>query len=216
MGSVSQKLPLWKTILLGCVSLGTIVVIGYSGYEVYKAKTTKFDVPLFEQQMAKESHGTWGVMPKEACTVFEAVGLMDLGYKLNEKSSGKYTCSSPIVEIPSKTGKKTIQYKASGYPDKATNFQLILTINGNQEDIEAIAARKSWAIYASVLYTNLFGQVVGEFSESQMQSLADLKSGSKLHYYVEDKLLISANVTMKNGEGVYTFDISGMPNMKVN
>lgn len=206
-----------KPVQIAIVSIVVLVVVavaGYCFYTIYQTKQINVKQEAYHQKMVRESNGTWGVIPKTACTVFEEIGLMGLDYKLYDLDKKLYACNSPIVELPSKTGKKTLQYKVSGYPDKATHFTLVLTVNDKLNSEESIAARKSWAVSAAVLYTNLFGQAVGEFSESQMQELVDLTENSNVSYYKGGKLLITANLDIQEGVGTYTFNINGLPNLK--
>ena len=206
-----------KPVQIAIVSIMVLVVVAVSAYcfyTIYQTKQINVKQQAYHQKMVRESDGTWGVLPKTACTVFEEIGLMGLDYKLYDQAKNLYACNSPVVELPSKTGKKTLQYRVSGYPEKATHFTLVLTVHDNLNSEESIAARKSWAVSAAVLYTNLFGKAVGEFSESQMQELVDLTEKSNVSYYKDGKLLITANLDVKDGTGTYTFNIDGLPNLK--
>jgi hypothetical protein len=205
--------PVQITIVI-IVSSILLAVCVYCFYSIYAIKKTKVEQQAYQKKEIRESDGTWGVVPNEACTVYQDIGLMGLGYKVQDTKKNLFACNSPIVDIPSKTGKKTLQYQVSGYPEKATHFSLVLTIKDNLDSAESIAARKSWAIYAAVLYTKLFGQTVGEFSESQMQELVALTEKSNVSYYKDGKLLITADVKVKDGKGTYTFNIDGLPNLK--
>lgn len=208
-----QTKPLQLIIVFIVVGL-ILAICAYCFYSIYEAKQVKVERQAYHQKQIRESDGTWGVEPQVACTVYEEIGLMGLDYKPLLNDPSKYGCNSLTVDIPSKKGKKTLQYRVSGFPQKATHFTLILTIQDDLNSEESIAARKSWAVYAAVLYTQLFGQTVGEFSEIQMQQLADLSPNSPVTYYKDGKLLITADVKVNEGVGIYTFNIDGLPNLK--
>lgn len=211
VGKPNKKVQITAVIIVGALLLA---VCGYCFYTIYTIKQTNVEQLAFQEKVIRESDGTWGVAPNEACTVYQDIGLMGLDYKMHDPQLKKFGCHSPIVDMPSKNGKKTLQYLVSGYPEKATHFSLVLSINDDINSVESLAARKSWAIYAAVLYTKLFGQTVGEFTESQMQELVDLTEKSNVSYYKDGKLLITADVKVKEGIGTYTFNIDGLPNLK--
>lgn len=206
-----------KSVQITIVILAVAIVVAISGYcfySIYESKKIKTEHTAFKKKEIRESDGTWGVVPYQACTVYEDIGLMGLDYKLHDPETNKYACNTSTIDMPSKSGKKTLQYKVSGFAQKATHFSLELNIHDDLNSAESLAARKSWAVYAAVLYTKLFGQAVGEFSEAQMQELVGLSANQPISYYKDGKLLITASVKIKDGVGTYIFNIDGMPNLK--
>ena len=51
-----------------------------------------------------------------------------------------------------------------------------------------------------------------------MEELASLTAGKKVDYYIDSKLRVTADVVVdkKNGIGIYSFNIDGLPNLSVN
>ena len=56
-------------------------------------------------------------------------------------NSDLYSCKSQAIQIPSTKGEKTVQYAASGFPEKATHFNLKLRIDGNPNDAEKLGIK---------------------------------------------------------------------------
>lgn len=212
--SESKPTKLLHLIIVFIVIGLVLAICAYCFYSIYDAKQVKVERQANYQKQVRISDGTWGVEPQVACNVYKEIGLVGMDYKPLLTDPSKYECNSLTVDIPSQKGEKTLQYRASGFPQKATHFTLILTIKDDLNSQESIAARKSWAVYAAVLYTQLFGQTLGEFSEVQMQQLADLGPNAPVNYYKDGKLLITANVEVNEGVGIYTFNIDGLPNIK--
>lgn len=211
--STAVKMERWKIAVAIIFGLLTLWVIGYCVYSIYQSKQTNVKHEVFQQKLKRESDGTWGVVPLDACNVYEDAGLLALGYKLVDVEKNTYGCSSIKAQIPSEKGVISLQYSAKGYAEKATKFKLVMTMAGDLTPEEVLAARKSWAVYSAVLFTNLFGSMVGEFTESEMQELVDITEKSNINYYKDDKLLVSANVRKEGEDQIFTFNIDGLPNL---
>ena len=222
MNEVMSEKQKTKPCQKGLIAIVITSVVGVSAYcfhEAYSVQTAKVERHAVKNNIVKrESDGTWGVLPADACGALQNIGLVGINYAKNDANSNIYSCQSQAIQIPSTKGEKTVQYAASGFPEKATHFNLKLRIDGNPNDAENIAARKSWAVYSAVILNQLFPELNFIMSDVKMEELASLTAGKKVDYYIDSKLRVTADVVVdkKNGIGIYSFNIDGLPNLSVN
>lgn len=214
----NQKIKTWQKGLIAILVTSVVGVSAFCFHEAYSVQTAKVESQKVKKVMKRESDGTWGVVPADACGALQNLGLVGINYAKKDENSNIYACQSQAVQIPSTKGEKTVQYMASGFPEKATHFNLKLRIDGNPNDVENIAARKSWAVYSAVILNQLFPELNFIMSDVQMEQLAGITAGKKVDYYIESKLRVTADVVVdkKNGIDIYSFNIDGLPNLSVN
>lgn len=187
------------------VALITAIVI-YCLVQIFH-KDDAAKLPFAYEQQLNESDKIWGAVPNSACKALERAYLVTMPYSSGGKD-GTYSCSTPEIGIEGPEDKKTLQYTASGFGDKATNLKLVMKINGNQDSADAIAARKVWTIYSALLAESVFSQVM---SEDEMQKLAHLDNGKTFSNVYNTQFLAKASVKKDGLVSVYTYQIQGLP-----
>ena len=207
MNSNSKK---WMAVV--AVSIPVLAITGYCGYEIFRDKQPTITPDSFKvsasERVLSESDRVWGAAPNSACAALNNANLITTPYSLIDPEKKLYGCSTSEIEIPNQKAKKTMQYKVTGFSDKATNIKLIMKIEGDQMTNEAIAARKSWAVYSALLAQTVFSQ---QFSEQELQELASLKVNQRYSRNYNLQLVSSGEFQEINNTGIYTYEIRGLP-----
>lgn len=197
--------------IAGFITVPVLALTVYCGYEIFREKQPLITPESFKSasvQSLGESDRVWGAAPNSACGALNNANLITSPYSLIDPTANLYGCSTSEIEIPNQKAKKTMQYLVTGFSNKATNIKLVLKIEGNQSSAEAIAARKSWAVYSALLAQTVFSQLL---TEQEMQQLANIEKGKKYSRNYNLQLVSSGEYTQENKIGVYTYEIRGLP-----
>lgn len=201
-----------KWAVITAVGLPIFALTGYCGYQIFSDKKPLYTPDTFKVSSAErpmsESDRVWGASPNSACAALNNANIITAPYGLIDPVKKVYGCSTAEIEVPNQKAKKTMQYLVTGFADKATNIKLVMKIEGEQATNEAIAARKSWAVYSALLAQTVFSQ---QLSEPEMQQLANLKVGEKYSRNYNLQLISNGEFTQKDNVGIYTFEIRGLP-----
>lgn len=157
---------------------------------------------------ASESDGVWGAVPSSACNALAEGRIYTTGYQPISTGSKEYICSSPKVEFVNTKPIKTMQFTGTGYNDKVTKIVLVMRITGKQDTEDALAAKKSWAIYSALMTKSAFSEIL---SEEEMQALVNIKPKDQLIKLHDLKLKSKATYHYDGEMGVYTYEILGLP-----
>ena len=208
MNSSSKKN--WAIITV--VGVPIIALTGYCGYQIFSDKEPVYTQDSFKVSAAErplsESDRVWGAAPNSACGALSNANIITSPYGLIDPLRNMYGCSTAEIEVPNQKAKKTMQYLVTGFADKATNIKLVMKIEGKQTTNEAIAARKSWAVYSALLAQTVFSQ---QLSEPEMQELANLKEGEEYSRNYNLQLISNGEYVQKDNVGIYTYEIRGLP-----
>lgn len=198
--------------IITAVGVPIIALTGYCGYQIFSDKKPVYTQDSFKVSAAErplsESDRVWGAAPNSACSALNNANIITSPYGLIDPPKNVYGCSTAEIEIPNQKAKKTMQYLVTGFADKATNIRLVMKIEGNQTTNEAVAARKSWAVYSALLAQTVFSQ---QLSEPEMQQLANLKEGEEYSRNYNLQLISNGEYVQKDNVGIYTYEIRGLP-----
>lgn len=201
-----------KWAIITAIGVPVIAITGYCGYQIFSEKKPNYTPESFkttvENRPWSESDRVWGAPPNSACGALNNANLITSPYGLIDPKTKVYGCSTAEIEIPNQKAKKTMQYLVTGFADKATNIKLVMKIEGDQVTKEAIAARKSWAVYSAVLAQTVFSQ---QLSEPEMQELANLTKDSEYSRNYNLQLISNGKYVHKNNVGIYIYEIRGLP-----
>lgn len=198
--------------IITAVGVPIIALTGYCGYQIFSDKEPIYTQDSFKvsasERPLSESDRVWGAAPNSACAALNNANIITSPYGLIDPANNVYGCSTAEIEIPNQKAKKTMQYLVTGFADKATSIRLVMKIEGKQATKEAIAARKSWAVYSALLAQTVFSQ---QLSEQEMQQLANLKEGEEYSRNYNLQLISNGEYVQKDNVGIYTYEIRGLP-----
>lgn len=202
-----EKSNIYKIVVISIAASFVMAIMYYCIKEIINTDAKSAQLPFYEHQVT-ESDKVWGAIPSSACNALSQAYLVASDYTAVDGANDFYKCETSEVDIEGQKERKTLQYSASGFADKATSLQLVMKIVGDQNSDTAMAARKSWAIYSALLSETVFSQVM---SEDDMQRLSNLDKKTIFSQVYNQQFVSKANVVSDGFETKYIFNIQGLP-----